>query len=323
MIVVTGAAGFIGSCLVHELNSRGISDIILVDQFESSDKWKNLRSAKFLDFIPTSKFLESSELHNAKFIFHLGACSSTTELDMDFLWENNVHYSQKIFEACSRSKIPLIYASSAATYGDGELGYSDDHKTIQGLLPLNPYGWSKQVFDQWALKQKKTPPFFAGIKFFNVYGPNEGHKGDMKSLVNKAYYQIKDSQKVRLFKSHRDDFNDGEQLRDFIYVKDAVKLLCEFMNKKFPKNKSGIYNLGTGKAHTFKELVLAVFEAMEIAPQIVYIDMPENIKSQYQYYTQAKMDKISKLFPKFKFTPLKKSVSDYVNGHLIRKEGHY
>ncbi len=323
MLVVTGAAGFIGSCLVHELNKIGITDIIIVDQFESGDKWKNLRTAKFKDFIPTSKFLESSALSSAEFIYHLGACSSTTELDMDFLWQNNVLYSQKIFRAAALKKIPLLYASSGATYGNGDQGYSDDHKKIDQLIPLNPYGWSKQVFDQWVLKQKKAPPFYAGVKFFNVYGPNEGHKGEMRSLVNKAYYQIKDTHKVRLFKSHKKEYQDGEQLRDFIYVKDVVAILIEFYKKKLPQNKSGLYNLGTGKAHTFKELVLAVYQAMKVEPSIIYFDMPENIRNQYQYYTEAKIDKITKLFPKFKFTSLDKAVFDYVSNHLLRKDGHY
>lgn len=330
MILITGGAGFIGSALVHELNLLGETDIVVADRFESGAKWKNLRGAKFCNFIYADDlfdWIKTLKTVKPKFIFHLGACSSTTEMDMDFLWENNVQYSKQLFQWASLKNIPMLYASSAATYGDGEQGYSDDHKKIDTLRPLNPYGWSKQVFDQWVLKQnKKTPPFYAGIKFFNVYGPNENHKEDMRSLVNKAFDQIKEKKEVRLFKSHRPDFKDGEQLRDFIYVKDVCRaLLLFYQNKKLGASQSGIYNLGTGKAHSFLELVQGVFSALQLPPRIQYIDMPDTIRDQYQYFTEAKMDKFHKVFKNFKFTPLSHAVNDYVCCHLNRKEreGHY
>jgi len=250
----------------------------------------------------------------------MGACSSTTEMDVDFLRVNNVEYSQHIFNKCSEYKIPLIYASSAATYGAGELGYSDE--TINGLKPLNPYGDSKQTFDQWAIDQTNTPPEWFGLKFFNVYGPNEYHKGHMMSVVKKAFEQIKEKGKVGLFKSYKKEFADGGQLRDFIYVKDVAHAMIE-LSRVQDSSKSGIYNLGTGKARSFADLARAVFKALNIEPNIEYIEMPESLRDQYQYYTQAEMGKLFKVISDTKFNSLEEGVADYVNNHLVKEDIFY
>ncbi len=327
MILVTGGAGFIGSVLVHMLAEEGHKDIVVVDRLKDSDKWLNLKDDVVADYIQADELFGpegESALARVKFIFHMGACSSTTEKDMDYLWKNNVLYSRKLFELAAKQRIPFVYASSAATYGDGEQGYDD--RKIEGLLPLNRYGLSKQLFDEWALAQKKAPPFWIGLKFFNVFGPNEGHKGDMRSLVHKAFYQIQHSGKVRLFKSHKDGYEDGGQLRDFVYVKDVCRAMLEFYaasRKKGQGKLSGIYNMGTGQARSFKDLALATFVAMGKEENITYFDMPEELRNQYQYFTQAKMEKFRKVFPKFKFTTLEKAVADYVQNHLATKDGQY
>ncbi len=326
MIVVTGGAGFIGSVLVKELNSRGITDILIVDRLRDTSKWLNLRGLKFLEYVHSDSFIDLIEdpeyCENISCVYHLGACSSTTEMDMDYLIHNNLNYSKLLFDTCAINDIPFLYASSAATYGLGELGYSDDNKVIPHLTPLNPYGYSKQLFDEWVLKQIDTPTKWFGIKFFNVYGPNEYHKGPMRSMVEQAFYQVKSTKAVKLFKSHRSDFKDGEQLRDFVYVKDVARAMIELMDSK-KKNISGIYNMGTSKARTFNDLASAVFLAMNLPIRIDYVDMPDNLKNQYQYYTQADMRKFFLVLPKFNFLSVEDGVKDYVCNHLMQDSIYY
>lgn len=323
MIIVTGGAGFIGSVLVKELNLKGHRDILIVDRLESDDKWKNLRGLQYIDYLHADDMfsLEEEVWDGVSAIYHMGACSSTTERNMDFLWENNVSFSRSLFQIATIKNIPIAYASSAATYGDGEDGYSDDHTKIHELLPLNGYGWSKQVVDQWVLEQEDHPDYWFGLKFFNVFGPNEYHKEEMRSLVHKAYGQIQDTGKVKLFKSHRDDFKDGEQLRDFVYVKDVVKAMVLLMENKVP-GSSGIYNMGTGECRTFLDLVRATFKAMGKEENIQFIDMPESIRDQYQYFTKAEMGKFKQVFPEFSFSSLEDAVKDYVTQHLMAKNPH-
>ena len=317
MILVTGAAGFIGSVLVSELNKRGREDILISDRLGESDSWKNLVGLKYYDYIHADSLLAPENLEIFKsisFIFHMGACSSTLERDMDYLMSNNFHYSQALFELATDCEIPFIYASSAATYGDGEGGYSDQHELIKALKPLNQYGYSKQLMDEWVLKQEETPPWWYGIKFFNVFGPNEYHKGEMRSLVHKAYGQIQKEGKVKLFKSYKEGFKDGHQLRDFVYVVDVVKAMISMMNQQ---KGSGIYNMGTGKARSFYDLIEATFKALKLETNIEYIEMPEDLREQYQYFTQAQMDKFQKLCPDFEFMSLEDAVADYVQNYLV------
>ena len=324
MILVTGGAGFIGSVLVKELNKRGHKNIIIVDRLRDSDKWKNLRELKYHEYYHADEFLSSENddlFSELTCIFHMGACSSTTQKDMDYLMKTNVFYTQSLFEIARNQEIPFIYASSAATYGDGELGYSDDHEKITNLRALNPYGYSKQLVDEWVLNQKHKPKHWFGLKFFNVYGPNEAHKGEMRSLVHKAFGQINETGLVKLFKSHKEGFKDGEQLRDFVYVVDVVNAMIEMMNPKVAK-ASGIYNLGSGKARSFYSLVEATFKAMDKAINVEFIDMPMSIRNQYQYYTEADMKKFHQTFPDFKFHTLEEGVSDYVKNYLI-PDRHY
>lgn len=324
MIIVTGGAGFIGSVLISELNKRGREDILVVDRLYNSEKWKNLRNLKFDDYIHADEFFMSGileELENVEAVFHMGACSSTTEMDMDYLMENNVNFSRAIWQYCASEGIPLLYASSAATYGEGELGYSDDQDLALKLKPLNPYGYSKFLFDRWALGQEITPPRWYGFKFFNVFGPNEYHKAEMRSLVHKAFGQINETGKVKLFKSHREGFADGEQKRDFVYVKDVVAAMLEFWDKASEQH-SGIFNLGCGKAHTFKQFMEATFEGMGKPVDIEFIPMPESIRDQYQYFTEADMEKFFGVFPGFKFTSLQDAVGDYVRNHLMQVDPH-
>ncbi len=324
MILITGGAGFIGSVLAKTLNRLGHTDLVIVDKLEDSTKWKNLRGIKYLDYIHADELFAGDYddlIAETDLIFHMGACSATTEKNMDFLMKNNVAYTQALFRFAATKNIPFIYASSAATYGDGELGYSDAHEQIPALMPLNPYGYSKQLVDEWILKEEKKPDHWFGLKFFNVYGPNEYHKEDMRSLVHKSFEQIKAQGTVKLFKSHRPDFKDGEQLRDFIYVKDVVRVMIELADpEKF--GFSGIYNLGTGKARSFHDLVKATFSAMNVAPKIEFIDMPESIRNQYQYYTQAEMDKLHQALPGFEFTSLEDGVGDYVQNYLMQNNPH-
>lgn len=294
LIIVTGGAGFIGSAIVWRLNLEGIDNILVVDSIDNI-KWKNLVGLKFLDYIEKEDFLEfvvNGKFNNTKIdtIFHMGACSSTTHPDAKYYIKNNFEYTKILCKYAWDRNIRFIYASSAATYGDGSFGFSDDERQLEKLKPLNMYGYSKHLFDLWA-KYYGFLNKIVGLKYFNVYGPNEYHKGDMRSFVVKAYEQIKAVGKVRLFKSYRSEYKDGEQLRDFIYIKDAVDMTLHFYKNK---NLSGIYNIGTGMPHSFNELVFAVFKALNLKPQIEYIDMPENIKNQYQYYTKAEIEKIYK-----------------------------
>ncbi len=320
MILVTGAAGFIGSVIVHELNARGEDDLLLCDHFENGDKWKNLRGLKFDSFVTVENLFTHpiwKKVGGVKAIYHMGACSDTTEVNMDFLYKNNTEFTNKLLILAAAKNIPIVYASSAATYGAGEQGYVDDHKGIPNLQPLNKYGYSKQLSDEWILKQTKKPKVWFGVKFFNVFGPQEYHKGKMSSVVYQSFNQIKDVGEVKLFKSHRAEYKDGEQLRDFVYVKDVVRAMIELIDagKKKPA-LSGIYNLGTGEARSFHDLVKATFSGMDVEPKIRFIDMPHELRNQYQYFTQADMTKFRKALPKFKFMKLEDAVSDYVKNHL-------
>tara|TARA_B100000925_G_scaffold266148_1_gene225741 strand:- start:2299 stop:3264 length:966 start_codon:yes stop_codon:yes gene_type:complete len=321
MYIVTGAVGFIGTCLVRELNNRGIENVLVVDRLDKSSKWKNFQEMRFFDYVDADSFLEMlydfpDELADKiQGVFHLGACSSTTEMDMNFLMENNVNYSKAVFEFCSAHQVPLLYASSAATYGDGENGY-DDESDISTLKPLNPYGQSKQLFDQWALKQTLTPPKWFGVKFFNVFGPFEYHKKEMRSVVHKSFEQINEVGRVRLFKSHKGGVADGEQLRDFVYGVDVARACVEMLGSG-EGGLSGIYNMGTGEARSFKDLVTATFKAMNKPTNIEYFDMPENLRDQYQYFTEAKMNKFKTLLPEFTFLSLEDAVEDYVKNYLL------
>ncbi len=325
MILVTGGAGFIGSVLAKQLNDLGHTDLVIVDKLEDSTKWKNLRGIKYTDYIHADELFNGDYddlIADVDLVFHMGACSSTTEKNMDFLMKNNVAYTQALWRFAATKNIPFIYASSAATYGDGELGYSDDHEKIKDLLPLNPYGYSKQLVDEWVLREETAKPdHWFGLKFFNVYGPNEYHKEDMRSLVHKSYEQIKSVGSVKLFKSYKHEFKDGEQLRDFIYVKDVVRAMIELADPD-KADHSGIYNLGTGKARSFLDLTKATFNAMGLVPKIEFIDMPESIRNQYQYYTQAETKKLLTALPGFEFTSLEDGVRDYVQNYLMKTNPH-
>ena len=324
MILVTGAAGFIGSVIVKHLNDLGEQDIILCDHFGHEDKWKNLRDLKYSSFIQVEDLLTHPIWKKPapfKAIYHMGACSDTTEMNMDFLYKNNTEFTNTLLTFAADKNIPIVYASSAATYGAGEQGYFDDHNGIKDLKPLNKYGYSKQLSDEWILKQKKKPKVWFGVKFFNVFGPQEYHKGKMSSVVFQSYNQINQVGEVKLFKSHRADFKHGEQLRDFVYVKDVVRAMVELIEagKKKP-TISGIYNLGTGEARSFHDLVKATFKSMGKKPKITFIDMPEELRNQYQYYTQAEMNKFKRALPKFKFMKLEDAVADYVGNHLMKEK---
>jgi ADP-L-glycero-D-manno-heptose 6-epimerase len=316
MIVVTGAAGFIGSCLISRLNADNFNYIIAVDDFSNPEKNKNLEEKKIQEKVDREYFFEWLDKNHelVEFIFHIGARTDTTEFDWSIFEKLNVNYSKKIWEACCRYQIPLVYASSAATYGLGELGYKDDESIIPQLKPLNPYGDSKNEFDIWALKQKDKPFFWAGLKFFNVYGPNEFHKSRMASVIFHAYHQINKTGKMKLFRSHNPNFKDGEQMRDFVYVKDVVEVIMFLMHHR--KN-SGIYNLGSGKARTFLDLVKNTFMALDKEPDIDFIDTPADIRDKYQYFTEASMEKLIKAGYKKPFTSLENGVKDYVQNYLI------
>jgi len=320
MIIVTGAAGFIGSCLVSKLNNKGFKEIILVDDFSNQEKSNNLRNKIYSEKIERKIFFEWLERNHkdVKFIFHIGARTDTTEFNMAIFEELNLNYSKMIWKACSEYAIPLIYASSAATYGDGSLGYDDDHQLVEKLQPLNPYGISKNEFDKWILQQPQTPPYWYGMKFFNVFGPNEYHKGRMASVVLHSYHQIKQNGKVRLFRSHKPEFKDGEQLRDFIYVKDVLDVLFFLMDHK---SGSGIYNLGTGNARSFLSLVNAVFNSMNKIPSVEFIDTPVDIRNKYQYFTEANMKKLHSIGYSRPFYSLEEGIGEYVAGYLM--EGKY
>jgi len=316
MIIVTGAAGFIGSCLIRKLNDEGRFDIIAVDDFTRKDKNKNLDGKVIQDKTPREDFSHwlSRNSEHVDFIFHIGARTDTAEFDKSVFDKLNLNYSKDIWKACVRYDIPLLYASSAATYGRGELGYKDDHNLPFKLQPLNAYGESKNDFDKWVLEQKDHPPFWAGMKFFNVYGPNEFHKGRMASVIFHAYNQIKETGKMKLFRSHHNDYKNGEQLRDFVYVKDVVEVLHFFMSKQ-PMN--GLFNLGTGIARSFNDLAGNTFKAMGISENIEYIDTPEDIRDKYQYFTEADISKLRSAGYEKPFHSLEEGVSDYVKNHLI------
>jgi ADP-L-glycero-D-manno-heptose 6-epimerase len=316
MIVVTGAAGFIASGLVKWLNEQGHTDLVIVDDFSFPQKNLNLAGKQFRLQIERKQFLAwfAQNAKDIKFVFHLGARTDTAEFNYAVLEELNVNYSQKIWEICTQLQIPLVYASSAATYGGGELGYKDEEQLAFQLQPLNPYGVSKNEFDKWVLQQTAHPPFWAGLKFFNVYGANEYHKGRMASVVFHSFNQIQQTQQVKLFRSHRPDFKDGEQLRDFVYVKDLTKV-CTFLMDKQPT--SGIYNLGTGKARTFLDLAKSTFRALNIPANIVFIDTPIDIRDKYQYFTEADMSKLRQVGYTLPFTSLEDGVTDYVQNYLV------
>lgn len=320
-IVVTGAAGFIGSCLAGFLNQQGFENLVLVDDFSRNDKEDNLTEKRYRQKVERDDFFEwlFRDKPQVDFIFHIGARTDTTEFDYGVHQRLNVEYSQKIWNYSTIQNIPLVYASSAATYGAGEFGYDDDHNLCYQLKPLNPYGVSKNEFDKWVLHQHNHPPFWAGLKFFNVYGPNEYHKGRMASVIWHSYNQILKEGKVKLFKSHRPDFEDGKQLRDFVYVKDVLKV-CYWLMEAQPA--SGIYNLGTGRARSFDDLVNATFAGLDQQSNIVYIDMPLDIRDKYQYFTEAKMDKLRNAGYTEPFYSLEDGVGDYVRNYL-RKGGHY
>lgn len=316
MIVVTGAAGFIGSCLIGSLIEKGFKHIIAVDDFSKKEKAGNFIDKPIQEFTEREKFFEWLDQHakEVEFIFHIGARTDTTEFNMAVFDELNTGYSMSVWNACSKYGIPLVYASSAATYGLGELGYADNHEIVNDLKPLNPYGVSKNDFDKWALAQESAPPFWAGMKFFNVYGPNEYHKSRMASVIFHAYHQINETGRVKLFRSHRPDFEDGGQLRDFIYVKDVVSVLI-FMLENKPE--SGLYNLGTGKARTFLDLAKATFTACDKKTIIDFVDTPADIRDKYQYFTEANMAKLKNAGYTKEFYSLEEGVNDYVRNYLI------
>jgi len=315
MIIVTGAAGFIGSGLISRLNQEGFSNIIAVDDFSKIEKAENLEGKTIKERVERDTLFDWLDKNNqeVEFIFHIGARTDTTEFDKNIFDELNLNYSKTIWEKCVAYQIPLVYASSAATYGLGELGYDDNESLIPQLKPLNPYGDSKNDFDIWALQQEKKPFFWAGLKFFNVYGPNEYHKGRMASVIFHAYNQIKATEKMKLFRSHNPNFKDGEQMRDFIYVKDLIEVCLFFMHHR---KDSGIYNLGSGKARTFKDLVTNTFLAMDKTPDISFIDTPEDIRDKYQYFTQANMSKLRSIGFTRPFHTLEEGVTEYVKDYL-------
>ncbi|MCW8804684.1 MAG: ADP-glyceromanno-heptose 6-epimerase [Ignavibacteriaceae bacterium] len=320
MVVVTGGAGFIGSAIVWRLNELGETKIIVVDELGTDEKWKNLVTLKFDDFVHKDDFISMIVDREVSFkidsIIHMGANSSTTEKDADLLFFNNYLYTQELAKHCIEKSIRFIYASSAATYGDGSLGFDDDDNKLETLRPLNMYGYSKQLFDLWA---KKNGAFkkIVGLKYFNVYGPNEYHKGDMRSVVHKAFEQIRNTGKVRLFKSLNSKYKDGEQLRDFIYIKDAADMTLFFLDK--PK-VNGLFNLGTGKARTWNDLVSAIFKSLNKEVVIEYIDLPEHLQEKYQYFTEANMNKIKKAGFNSSITNLEEGVADYVKNYLLGKQ---
>jgi ADP-L-glycero-D-manno-heptose 6-epimerase len=317
MIVVTGGAGFIGSAIVEALNARGMSDIVIVDDVDHPEKEKNLAAVKYADLKGKDDFLNAirtgSPTPGARAIIHMGACSSTTETDREFLRENNFEYTRHLAEFSLQQGVRFIYASSAATYGDGSQGYLDDETQLTPLRPLNLYGDSKQKFDLWA-RDKGAFETIVGLKYFNVYGPNEYHKGDMQSLVRKGYYQIQETGKMRLFKSYKPDYADGGQERDFLYIKDAVAMTLFFLDHP---TIGGLFNIGSGKARNWNALAHALFSAMDRPPNIEYIEMPASIRDQYQYHTQAKMGKIRNVGYDAPSTSLEDGIKDYVRNYLV------
>ena len=339
-IIVTGAYGFIGSCLVSYLNQQGFENLILVDAFDDDEKELNLLHKKYLVRVERDNLFDwlTKEKPAIDFVFHLGARTDTTEFDYSIHQKLNVEYSQHIWNWCTINQVPLVYASSAATYGEGELGYDDNHEVVEQLHPLNPYGVSKNEFDKWMLHQELHPPFWAGLKFFNVYGPNEYHKARMASVIFHSFNQIKQNGKVKLFRSHKDGFENGEQLRDFVYVKDVLAV-CYWLMQQYKSSEwsvvseqtsgsdtslpthhspltSGLYNLGTGNARSFNDLVKSTFAGLDLAPSIEYIDMPEDIRDKYQYFTEARMEKLITAGYTAPFYSLEDGVIDYVSNYL-------
>jgi ADP-L-glycero-D-manno-heptose 6-epimerase len=319
MIVVTGAAGFIGSNLITGLNQQGYKDLLLVDDFSRPERERNYKNKSYSAMVDRKDFSTwlSQNHPKVQMVLHLGARTDTTEFSWEVFLDLNVDYSKRIFNHCVEYGLPLIYASSAATYGLGEYGYADSHKLVPDLQPLNPYGRSKNEFDQWVLEQEKKPFFWAGLKFFNVYGPNEYHKGRMASVVYHAFQQINETGGMKLFRSHRPDFGDGEQARDFIYVMDVVDVIMFLMENR---PDSGLYNLGTGKARTFSDLVRSTFAAMELEPAISFVDTPEDIRDKYQYFTEADMNKLWETGYKKSFISLEEGIKEYVQEYLVPGE---
>jgi ADP-L-glycero-D-manno-heptose 6-epimerase len=318
MWVITGGAGFIGSVLLWKLNQEGLEDLLVVDRLDTSEKWKNLRAHRFHDYLEADEFLaklEAGRFGKIQGIVHLGADSSTTETSAARLIENNYRYSRRLAEYSLKKNLRFVYASSAATYGDGAFGYTTGDATTKKLLPLNMYGYSKQLFDLWALREGVLKKF-VGVKFFNVYGPNEYHKGDMRSVVAKAFDQIQKEGRMRLFRSYRSEYKDGEQKRDFLYVKDAVDVVFEFMTKK---TYGGLYNVGSGKARTWNDLARAIFAALGKAPRIEYVEMPEGLRAKYQYHTLADMSWHEKVKGARPFQTLEEGVKDYVQNYLSKE----
>ncbi|MBL0310848.1 MAG: ADP-glyceromanno-heptose 6-epimerase [Bacteroidetes bacterium] len=316
MIVITGAAGFIGSNLVRALNLEGVTNLILVDHFNDTTKAKNIKDVKYEKIIDREEFPQwlEANAHDVDFVFHLGARTDTAELDYSVLEKLNPEYSKTLWTICTEKNIPFLYASSAATYGIGEKGFNDDHSLIHDLKPLNPYGLSKQQFDVFVMEQSSAPPFWVGLKFFNVYGPREAHKGRMASVVLHAFRQIKESGEIELFQSHHHDYNDGEQLRDFIHVDDITNI-CLFFFKQ--RKLSGIYNCGTGEARTFNDLAKGIFNTMNLPVKIRYIPIPQDIRSRYQYFTEAEMSKLQSIGYHDPFISLEEGIEKYVG--FLRK----
>ena len=318
MIIITGAAGFIGSCLVQKLNDEGYTDLVLVDDFSDAEQNKNFEGKRYTQQVDREVFvqwLKENQLH-VQFVFHLGARTDTTEFDYALLNRLNLDYTKEVWNTCVEFGLPLVYASSAATYGLGEHGYNDDETNLEQLKPLNPYGDSKNDFDIWALKQERKPYFWAGLKFFNVYGPNEYHKGRMASVIFHTYNQIQKAGEMKLFQSHNPEFKDGEQMRDFVYVKDVTDVMYFLMHHR---KDSGIYNLGSGKARTFLDLATNTFKALGKEPKISFIPTPEDIRDKYQYFTEAKMEKLKTIGYNKPFHSLEEGVEDYVKNYLSKQ----
>lgn len=325
MIIITGAAGLIGSAVVRELNQLGYQDLLLVDRLGSGQKWKNIRSLRFTDYFEKedfeNQFLNSNHSlwPNVKGIVHLGACSSTIETNASYLIENNFRFSKLMASKAADHNIRMVYASSAATYGDGEQGFLDTEADIEKYRPLNPYGYSKQIFDLY-LKPKNFKPHFAGIKYFNIFGPNEFHKGPMISMVLRGFRQIQETNKLQLFKSYNPNYQDGKQIRDFLYVTDAAKMTLYLLLTA--KDKNGLFNVGSGVASTWIDLGNSIFKALNKEPNIVFIDMPESLRPNYQYFTQAPIQKIKQIGYQEPITSLDEAISDYVRNYLMNGELH-
>ena len=319
MIVVTGAAGFIGSCLVSKLNHENFKDIIVVDDFSRADKNANLEGKTYSSKVHRDDFFDwlKENEEEVQFIFHIGARTDTSEFDIDLFDKLNLNYTKQMWNACVEYGIPLLYASSAATYGLGEHGYEDSHELVNQLKPLNPYGDSKNDFDKWALAQERQPYFWAGMKFFNVYGPNEYHKSRMASVVYHTFNQVEKTGAMKLFRSHNPDFKDGMQLRDFVYVKDVVDVLYFFLHHR---KDPGLYNLGTGKARAFLDLAKATFKGMDVKEAISFVDTPEDIRNKYQYFTEANMSKLQSIGYSKPFHTLEEGVADYVENYLSKNK---